>query len=227
MSIEELKRLCEAATPNWEARSTVVHNLDETHGSVFNAFEIHTPNGWVLFRSTNYGNMEPDAKFIAALNPTQVLELIKRLEEAEANVRLQRNGLEFYACGKHLIGFEDWDTVSGEGENWLFPSWDGSDDMPEGVEDGSVARMALTVNTKLVWHKDLLDRTALDLSEPEDARAYVARFVIPGAPGKPTYIELNTGKRITFATMDDEEACVAAHLLHDLEVEAVKKALKN
>lgn len=67
----------------------------------------------------------------------------------------------------------------------------------------------------------------LDLSKPEDARAYIENFEIPGAATKPSYIELNTGKRIEFATMTDEEACVAAHLLHDLVIEAARRAIKH
>lgn len=67
----------------------------------------------------------------------------------------------------------------------------------------------------------------LDLSKPNDARTYIAQFEIPGASSKPSYIELNTGKRIEFATMTDEEACVAAHLLHDLVIEAGRRAIKN
>lgn len=67
----------------------------------------------------------------------------------------------------------------------------------------------------------------LDLSVPKDAREYIEQFEIPGASSKPTYIETNTGKKIVFATMDDTEACVAAHLLHDLVLEATKGAIKH
>lgn len=66
----------------------------------------------------------------------------------------------------------------------------------------------------------------IDLSNPKDAREYCAQFEIPVA-GKPSYIETNTGKRIEFATMTDEEACIAAHLLHDLVIEAGRRAVKN
>jgi hypothetical protein len=67
----------------------------------------------------------------------------------------------------------------------------------------------------------------MNLSDPKDARAYIDQFEIPGAPSKPSYIELNTGKRIEFATMTDDEACVAAHLLHDLVIEAGMRAIKH
>ena len=66
-----------------------------------------------------------------------------------------------------------------------------------------------------------------DLSNPSNAREYIAQFEIPGAPGKPTYIETNTGKRIEFATMTDEEACVVAYLLHDLVIEAGRRVIKH
>lgn len=67
----------------------------------------------------------------------------------------------------------------------------------------------------------------LNLSNPTDARKYISQFEIPGTPSKPSYIELNTGKVIVFATMSDEEACVAAHLIHDLVMEAAAKAIKH
>lgn len=60
----------------------------------------------------------------------------------------------------------------------------------------------------------------MDLSDPKDARKYISRFRVPGAPSEPTYLLTNTGKRIEFATMTDEEACLAAHLIHDLVLEA-------
>lgn len=67
----------------------------------------------------------------------------------------------------------------------------------------------------------------LDLSCPKDARLYISEFEIPGAPSKPSYVELNTGKRIEFATMTDEEACVVAHLLHDMVIDVGKSAVKH
>lgn len=67
----------------------------------------------------------------------------------------------------------------------------------------------------------------LDLSKPVDARYYIARFEIAGTPSRPTFIETNTGKKIVFAEMTDEEACLAAHLLYDLELEANARAAIN
>lgn len=61
--------------------------------------------------------------------------------------RILREGLEFYASGGHWMGLEDWDTISGEGENWLFPAYDEPPDienMCEGVEVGAVARETLS-----------------------------------------------------------------------------------
>lgn len=54
--------------------------------------------------------------------------------------------LQFYARGNHLQCFNEWETVSGEPSNWVFPAWDGSDtqDRPEGVEIGEIAAHAIT-----------------------------------------------------------------------------------
>jgi hypothetical protein len=56
------------------------------------------------------------------------------------NARLRR-ALTFYADGKHYAGLDEWDTVSGEGHNWLFPVHR-EDDQAQ-VEDGWVARATL------------------------------------------------------------------------------------
>jgi hypothetical protein len=55
------------------------------------------------------------------------------------NERLSK-GLRFYAAKSHVMGCEKWETVSGEGENWLFPV---GEDETGGLEDGWVARATL------------------------------------------------------------------------------------
>ena len=60
----------------------------------------------------------------------EIADLIERLDGA----------LAFYTEGKHMIGCENWDTVSGEPINWLHDI--GRDDVIHAVEDGSIARKA-------------------------------------------------------------------------------------
>lgn len=57
---------------------------------------------------------------------------------ASAEVARLRAALQWYADGNHYIA-EDWDTCSGEGENWLFPP----DDSAGMIETGHIAKMIL------------------------------------------------------------------------------------
>lgn len=52
-------------------------------------------------------------------------------------------------------------------------------------------------------------------------------FQIPGMPSRPTYLETNTGRRIEFQEMTDDDACIAAHLLHDMMIKASRNAVKH
>jgi hypothetical protein len=68
----------------------------------------------------------------------------------------------------------------------------------------------------------------LNLRNPYDARIYIKEFEIPGYPYcKPTNIETNSGRTIEFKEMTDDDACIAAHLLHDIMVKASRKAVKH
>lgn len=63
-------------------------------------------------------------------------------EQMAAEIALLRTALRFYAGAEHLNldENEDFDSVSGEPENWLAS---GVDDSTTMVENGGVARMAL------------------------------------------------------------------------------------
>lgn len=74
--IESLRTLAEKATPEWKTQ-------ENGAGTVFHEYEIRTPTGGKLFRSTSYGNMEADAEFISAANPAQILHLIRLLEDCK------------------------------------------------------------------------------------------------------------------------------------------------
>jgi hypothetical protein len=70
----------------------------------------------------------------------------------------------------------------------------------------------------------------IDIGTPEGARQYVRQFCDDyedNFPTRPGFITLNTGKRIDFDKMSDEEAVVAAMCLHDLVVKAAKRAIRH
>ena len=62
------------------------------------------------------------------------------VEEQQARIERLDAALVFYAEGKHMLGLEDWDTVSGEPHNWLHNVE--NEDRIEAIEDGSIARKA-------------------------------------------------------------------------------------
>ncbi len=74
-----------------------------------------------------------------------------------AEIERLRVGLRFYARGQHLSldDEEDFDTVSGEPENWLCSGVENSATM---VEDGGVARFTLQ-GKLLQWHDGGEDET--------------------------------------------------------------------
>lgn len=69
----------------------------------------------------------------------------------------------------------------------------------------------------------------LDLRRPDEARLYIREFQIPGlcCASEITQIETNTGRTIYFNNMSDDDACIAAHLLHDLLIKASKNATRH
>lgn len=71
-----------------------------------------------------------------------VAALRKRAEETEADNRELRVALRFYARAEHYSTDEadEFDTVSGEPDNWLSS---GREDSGTMIEDGSIARQAL------------------------------------------------------------------------------------
>ena len=73
---------------------------------------------------------------------TQVRELIAISERLERLRDALRERLQWYADKQHLSGpdWDDWDSVSGEPENWLCPPTDEA----MMVEDGGMARLTLT-----------------------------------------------------------------------------------
>lgn len=92
-----------------------------------------------------HADAKADSAFIAAANPQTILALVAEVRAAMGLV----TALEFYAHQEHMMCFENWDTVSGEDENWLFPQYD-KDNLPpkldfaEGLENGGIARQALS-----------------------------------------------------------------------------------
>lgn len=76
MTLDELQKLCDAATPGpW------THHRQQ-HCPQINCHEIElrTRHGGALYRSTSYGLMEVDGEFISAAR-TEMPKLIKRVHD--------------------------------------------------------------------------------------------------------------------------------------------------
>jgi len=83
------------------------------------------------------------------------------LKAALDEIALLRTALRFYARGEHyhLDESEEFDTVSGEPQNWLAS---GRDDSATMVENGRVAKLALE-GVAVNWHDGDEDNTPLPL----------------------------------------------------------------
>lgn len=68
--------------------------------------------------------------------------LATRIDARDAEIKRLRTALRFYANGNHYHADEgeEFDTCSGEPQNWLFS---GREDSSTGIETGGVARLAL------------------------------------------------------------------------------------
>ena len=97
MNIEELKRLAEAATPGpWFA--AVSSNMNNS---------VHVSMGIIC----NTGKNIDDAAFIAAANPTAILELIRQRDELLA--ALKRIGELSYDSQAMRVAWEAIDKAEG------------------------------------------------------------------------------------------------------------------
>lgn len=55
----------------------------------------------------------------------------------------------------------------------------------------------------------------LDLSKPEDARRYITHFQETHVDA--SYVDLSSGRRVTFDSMTDDDAVLVAHGLYEME----------
>ena len=103
-SLKELKILAEAATPGpWRFGANNLNGDMETH--------ISNVHGGDIFRSTMYGNVLADTKFIVATDPATILTLISALEKYEEALKTAREYLStINDCAKHCDLSSNWHT---------------------------------------------------------------------------------------------------------------------
>jgi len=88
------------------------------------------------------------------------------LASKEAEIERLKAGLKWYAEGNHFVLDDDWDTVSGEPQEWLCGPESGM------IEDGGVARTVLAGGHMVEGDDDLI---AEPLMTPEQHKTALAR----------------------------------------------------
>lgn len=85
----------------------------------------------------------------------ELAAMTARAEAAERDAARLRIGLRFYARGHHWecngAAAGQWDTVSGEPQNWYYRENDTDD--AEGIEDGTIAKRVL-LGQEIDWEDD-------------------------------------------------------------------------
>ena len=147
VDLEELKRLLEKATPGpwgWGEGVCGPYLDRQAHAPDWSCNDSGREAVWL-----GGSVLDDDMALIAALHntaPALIEELEQaesRLREAQADAERLRGGLKWYADGHHY-DLDDWDTCSGESQNWLFPPLNEDLDAPSWVIDnGGIARAIL------------------------------------------------------------------------------------
>ena len=89
MTLDELQKICDAATPGpWTH-----HRQQHCPQINYHEIELRTRHGGALYRSTSYGLMEVDGEFISAAR-TEMPKLIDRARKLEAALQLAKDKLK-------------------------------------------------------------------------------------------------------------------------------------